>query len=76
MCINYDISLFREMHKISNLVLSKSIDKQPKSLFKNDWQERIHIALHKILLKKAKNPKSNIRRKERNNSLSLFDGSF
>lgn len=54
MCINYDISLFQEMQKVSNLILNKRMDEQPKSLFKNDWQERIHIALHKVLSEKGK----------------------
>lgn len=54
MCINYDISLFQEMQKITDLILHKRPDEQPKSLFKNDWQERIHIALHKVLSEKGK----------------------
>lgn len=58
MCINYDISLFQEMQKISATVLSKPLDEQPKALFKNDWQERIHIALHKILSEKDKKIKN------------------
>jgi predicted transcriptional regulator YheO len=54
MCINYDVSVFQEMQKIATLALTKRLDEQPQSLFKNDWQERIHIALHKILSEKGK----------------------
>lgn len=54
MCINYDISVFQEMQKISTLTLTKRLDDQPQSLFKNDWQERIHLALHKFLSEKDK----------------------
>lgn len=54
MCINYDISLFQEMQKLASLTLSQPRAEQPKSLFKNDWQERIHRALHQILSEKYK----------------------
>lgn len=53
MCLNYDVSLFQEIQKMATMVLAKPLDDQPQSLFKNDWQERIHLALHKLLSEKG-----------------------
>ena len=45
LCINMDISLFNQMKELGDIFL-KLVDKeQPKSLFKNDWQEKVHIAI-------------------------------
>ena len=46
LCINCDVSIFNQMHSLSQSFLSNSITPQPEGLFKNDWQERLHIAIH------------------------------
>lgn len=48
-CINYDVSIFQEMNRLTDLFLKKSITKGSDALFKNDWQERIHISIHEKL---------------------------
>lgn len=47
-CINCDVSIFNHMLNLSEKILAGQKN-QPKSLFKNDWQERLHEALHKFL---------------------------
>lgn len=50
-CINYDITIFKDMEHMSNQLLGTVIHKQPEALFKNDWQERLHIFIHEELNK-------------------------
>lgn len=49
-CINCDISIF---HKMQQLALTFTITDNnataPNSLFKNDWQERLHTSIHNYL---------------------------
>lgn len=45
-CINCDVSVFSAMKKLSEPFLAMSALEGPKSLFKNDWQERLHRAIH------------------------------
>ncbi len=45
-CINCDVSIFNEMQKVSSLLVMPEFHEQPKSLFKNDWQERLHVAIN------------------------------
>ena len=52
MCINYDISALQEINNLTNLLLTKSLDQKPEALFKNDWQDKIHEIIHKILQEK------------------------
>lgn len=47
-CINCDVSVFSHMEKLSQQFLVRSKHK-PKSLFKDDWQERLHVAIHDFL---------------------------
>lgn len=49
LCINCDISIFSQIQSLSQAFLPKIDQKKPNALFKNDWQERIHIALHQDL---------------------------
>lgn len=49
LCINVDVSMFSQMQAISNLFLQSIAPNQPKSLFTNDWQERLHITVHDYL---------------------------
>lgn len=51
LCINYDISVFGKMQDLSLLILQNDINKQPKSLFANDWQEKLHLSIHAYLQK-------------------------
>ncbi len=48
-CINCDISIFSQMEKICHQLSATNADVQPESLFKNDWQEKIHITIHSFL---------------------------
>lgn len=50
-CINYDITLFKDMEHMSNQLLGVMTHKQPEALFKNDWQERLHLFIHEELNK-------------------------
>lgn len=51
MCINCDVSLFEQMRSLANSLLPNSEQEQPESLFNNDWQERLHKAIHAHLKK-------------------------
>lgn len=48
-CINTDISLFEQMKSLSELFLNDSFNNQPNSLFKDDWQEKLHVAIHHFI---------------------------
>lgn len=50
MCINCDVSIFNYMQQLSQQVLQKN-DQYPSALFKNDWQEKLHIVLHEFITK-------------------------
>ena len=50
-CINCDVSIFNNMKKLSELFLNNRAE-QPISLFKNDWQEKLHVAIHTFLSEK------------------------
>ncbi len=45
-CINCDVSIFSTLKAVSDQFLKTSILTPPKSLFKNDWQERLHRVIH------------------------------
>ena len=51
LCINFDISLFSQIQNLSEVILKCSGNVQPNSLFSNDWQEKLHIAIHGYLQK-------------------------
>ena len=48
-CINCDISIFSQLKDISALFLAHRDTEKPSSLFKNDWQERLHVTIHHFL---------------------------
>lgn len=52
MCINCDISIFSQMQALSNKFLQTSSENQPESLFKSDWQEKLHIGIHRYIQEK------------------------
>ena len=49
LCINADVSLFNQMNQLSKIFLNASSLDQPKSLLANDWQEKVHAAMHDYL---------------------------
>ena len=46
LCINCDVSIFNQMHNLSQHFLKTTAESLPESLFKNDWQEKLHNAVH------------------------------
>lgn len=48
MCLNVDVSVFSQMQQLAQAFLLPSTN-QPKVLFKNDWQEKVHHALYQWL---------------------------
>lgn len=50
-CINCDVSVFSQMQSLSEQFLA--IHPKPESLFKNDWQEKLHISVHNFLEQKS-----------------------
>lgn len=50
LCINLDVSIFIKFNKlISQFIELEQLIPQPAPLFKDDWQERTNIYLHKYL---------------------------
>ncbi len=48
MCLNVDVSVFSQMQQLAQAFLLPST-KQPETLFKNDWQEKVHQSLYQWL---------------------------
>ena len=48
LCINSDVSVFSKMQDLSHIFL-QSNGSQPKALFTNDWQEKLHVSIHDYL---------------------------
>lgn len=48
MCLNVDVSVFSQMQLLAQAFLLPST-KQPDTLFKNDWQEKVHRSLYQWL---------------------------
>lgn len=51
-CINCDVSIFNEMKKLGSLLVMRDCHEPPQSLFKNDWQERLHVAINGFITDK------------------------
>jgi predicted transcriptional regulator YheO len=51
-CINCDTSIFNQMKNLSEIFLNHDNINKPESLFKNDWQERLHVVIHNFLREK------------------------
>jgi len=51
LCINADVSIFSQMNDLSKVFLNIDIKDQPESLFKNDWQEKLHVTIQAFLQK-------------------------
>ena len=48
MCLNVDVSVFSQMQQLAQAFLLPATN-QPETLFKNDWQEKVHQALYQWL---------------------------
>ncbi len=46
LCINCDVSAFHKMQEISSIFLNDVSSSQPKSLFVNDWQQKVNLSVH------------------------------
>lgn len=53
LCINFDVSVFVQIEALVSNVFNHSLEEQPDALFKNDWQERLHTGIHKMLKKNS-----------------------
>lgn len=49
MSINFDVSKLTLTQEILNELIAPEIDDSSEEMFKNDWQERIHLFIHKYL---------------------------
>ncbi|WGL60248.1 PAS domain-containing protein [Pigmentibacter sp. JX0631] len=59
MCMNFDCSFLVNVRNFIDIFFNKgSFDKNAAVLFKDDWQEKIHIYLNNTLLKMKKDIKS------------------
>jgi hypothetical protein len=52
-CINADASVFSQMKNLGEVFLNTINESQPESLFKNDWQEKLHVAIDDFLKKQG-----------------------
>jgi len=53
LCINCDISVFEEMRAVAERFMQVNDAGKPESLFKNDWQERLHVAVASFLRERS-----------------------
>lgn len=49
MCIHFDVSKLILTHEILTELLIPAADSKADDLFKNDWQDQIHLFIHKYL---------------------------
>lgn len=76
-CINVDISLFNKMKDLGELLLNTQQMNPPDSLFKNDWQEKLHIGIHDFLQKNGWNFDLLTHQQKKETTKHLFDnGAF
>lgn len=52
-CINCDVSVFSQMQQLSQNLMASTQPDMPQSLFKNDWQEKLHHVIHTYLKEKT-----------------------
>ena len=52
-CINCDVSVFAQMQRLSESFLTSHQSMMPDSLFKKDWQEKLHNVIHAYLKEKT-----------------------
>lgn len=49
LCINFDVSNLTLTQEILNQLLTPVVEEESEEMFKNDWQDRIHLFIHKYL---------------------------
>lgn len=51
MCINCEVTVFENLQTLASAFLQKAdaAASRPEALFKNDWQERLHKAIHQYI---------------------------
>lgn len=77
MCVNCDVSLFKHMQSIADSFLKGIENEQPVSLFKNDYQEKIHEFLHRVLKEKGWSFNDlNIKKKKEIANILFSQGAF
>ncbi|MCH9757364.1 MAG: PAS domain-containing protein [Gammaproteobacteria bacterium] len=52
-CMNCDISIFKQIQKFSESFTMSHESNMPNSLFKQDWQEKLHVVIHDYLNEKS-----------------------
>ncbi|WP_032112326.1 helix-turn-helix transcriptional regulator [Candidatus Paracaedibacter symbiosus] len=49
MCINFDVSKLVLTQEILTELLAPQVEAESEEMFKNDWQDQIHLFIHKFL---------------------------
>lgn len=49
LCINCDISIFNQIKDFSERFLNHCALEKSENLFKDDWQEKLHVVIHRFL---------------------------
>lgn len=52
-CMNCDVSIFNQIQQFSEAFITPRQANIPHSLFKQDWQERLHLSIHAYLNEKS-----------------------
>lgn len=52
-CMNCDVSVFNKIKQLSEALIMPRQAHMPSSLFKQDWQEKLHLTLHAYLNEQA-----------------------
>ncbi len=48
-CINFDVSIFKQMETLSQSLLNFNLGHEPEPLFRSDWQQKILNSIHQSL---------------------------
>jgi predicted transcriptional regulator YheO len=49
LCINFDMSFLNQIQTLVSQFFDHPTQPEPKELLKNNWHERLHLAIHEIL---------------------------
>jgi predicted transcriptional regulator YheO len=49
MCINFDMSFLNQIQSLVSQFFDHPTQPEPRELLKNNWHERLHLAIHEIL---------------------------
>jgi predicted transcriptional regulator YheO len=72
LCINCDVSVFTQMLNLSQILLPDIEIEKPNMLFKNDWQERLHLTIHNSINEKNWNFESLLLKQKKILAYELF----